>query len=188
VKLKRLMASPFTLHSGLLAKIEREAKLARAGKGGHIIAKMNALNEAGVIMALYRASQDGVRIQLMVRGACCLRPGVAGLSENITVRSLVGRFLEHSRVYWFGNGGKSEIYCSSADWMERNLLRRVESCFPILDPELAQRVFDEELANYLRDNQQSWRLHADGRYSRILPSEGEEPYSAQGALLEKLAR
>jgi polyphosphate kinase len=124
----------------------------------------------------------------MVRGACCLRPGVAGLSENITVRSLVGRFLEHSRVYWFGNGGKSEIYCSSADWMERNLLRRVESCFPILDPELAQRVFDEELANYLRDNQQSWRLHADGRYSRILPSEGEEPYSAQGALLEKLAR
>jgi polyphosphate kinase len=188
VKLKRLMASPFTLHPGLLQKIEREAKLARAGKRGHIIAKMNALNEASVILALYRASQAGVRVDLIVRGACCLRPGVPGLSDNISVRSLVGRFLEHSRVYWFGNGGKPETYCSSADWMERNLLRRVESCFPILDPVLAQRVFDEELANYLRDNQQAWRLHADGRYSRILPAEGEGPYSAQGELLEKLAR
>jgi len=188
VKLKRLMASPFTLHSGLLQKIEREGKLARSGKKGHIIAKMNALNEASVIQALYRASQDGAKIELMVRGACCLRPGVPGLSDNISVRSVVGRFLEHSRVYWFGNGGKSEVYCSSADWMERNLLRRVESCFPILDPELAQRVFDEELANYLRDNQQAWRLHADGRYSRILPAEGEAPYSAQGELLEKLSR
>ena len=188
VKLKKLMASPFTLHSGLLAKIEREAQLARSGKGGHIIAKMNALNEAGVIHALYRASQAGARVQLIVRGACCLRPGVAGLSENITVRSIVGRFLEHSRVYWFGNHGKPELYCSSADWMERNLMRRVETCFPILDPELAQRVYDEELANYLRDNQQAWRLHADGHYTRIVPEEGEEPYSAQGALLEKLAR
>jgi len=188
IKLKRLMASPFTLHAGMLERIEREAKLAKAGKGGHIIAKMNALNEASVIMALYRASQAGVRIQLMVRGACCLRPGVPGLSENITVRSLVGRVLQQSRVYWFGNGGKPETFCSSADWMERNLLRRVESCFPILDPVLAQRVFDEELGNYLRDNQQSWRLHANGRYSRILPAEGEAPYSAQAELLETLAR
>jgi polyphosphate kinase len=188
VKLKRLMASPFTLHTGLLQKIEREAKLARAGKPARIIAKMNALNESGVIMALYRASQAGVRVQLIVRGACCLRPGVPGLSENISVRSIVGRFLEHSRVYWFGNGGKPETFCSSADWMERNLMRRVESCFPILDPVLAQRVFDEELGNYLRDNQQSWRLHANGRYSRILPVEGEAPYSAQAELLETLAR
>jgi polyphosphate kinase len=188
VKLKRLMASPFTLHTGLLQKIEREAKLARAGKGGHIIAKMNALNEASVMMALYRASQAGARIQLIVRGACCLRPGVTGLSENISVRSIVGRFLEHSRVYWFGNGGKPELYCSSADWMERNLLRRIETCFPILDPLLAQRVFEEELANYLRDNQQAWRLHADGHYTRIPPEEGEAPYSAQAELLEKLAR
>jgi len=188
VKLKQLLASPFTLHAGLLQRIEREAKLARAGKAGHIIAKMNALNEASVILALYRASQAGVRVDLVVRGAFCLRPGVPGPSENITVRSVVGRFLEHSRVYWFRNGGKSETFCSSADWMERNLLRRVESCFPILDPVLAQRVFDEELANYLRDNQQAWRLHPDGRYSRIHPSEGEGPYSAQGALLEMLAR
>lgn len=188
VKLKRLMASPFTLHAGLLQKIEREARLARAGKPGHIIAKMNALNEAGVISALYRASQAGVRIQLIVRGACCLRPGVPGLSDNISVRSIVGRFLEHSRVYWFGNGGKPEIYCSSADWMERNLMRRIETCFPILDPDLAARVFEEELANYLRDNQQAWRLHADGHYTRIPPEEGEAPYSAQAELLEKLAR
>jgi polyphosphate kinase len=188
IKLKRLMASPFTLHPGLLMRIEREAKLARAGKAGHIIAKMNALNEAGVIQALYTASQAGVRIELIVRGACCLRPGVPGMSENITVRSIVGRFLEHSRVYWFGNGGKSEILCSSADWMERNLMRRVETCFPILDPVLAQRVFDEELANYLRDNQQAWLLHAGGGYTRVLPAPGEAPYSAQGALLEKLTR
>jgi len=186
VKLKRLMASPFTLHKGLLAKIEREAQLARAGKRGRIIAKMNALNEAGVIKALYQASQAGVKIELIVRGACCLRPGVPGLSENITVRSVVGRFLEHSRVYWFGNNDKPEIFCSSADWMERNLLRRVETCFPILDPALAERVFNEELANYLLDNQQSWLLHADGSYSRAVPGVDELPYSAQGSLLAKL--
>jgi polyphosphate kinase len=185
MKLKRLMASPFTLHKGLLSKIEREAKLARAGKRGHIIAKMNALNEAGVIKALYEASQAGVKVDLIVRGACCLRPGVPGLSENITVRSVVGRFLEHSRVYWFRNHDTPEIFCSSADWMERNLLRRVETCFPILDPTLAARVFNEELANYLQDNEQSWRLHPDGSYSRVLPTADELPYSAQGSLLAK---
>ncbi|MBC7657186.1 MAG: polyphosphate kinase 1 [Frankiaceae bacterium] len=186
MKLKRLMASPFTLHAGLLSRIEREARYARAGKRGHIIAKMNALNESGVIRALYEASQAGVKVELIVRGACCLRPGVPGLSENITVRSVVGRFLEHSRVYWFGNNDKPEIFCSSADWMERNLLRRVETCFPILAPDLAARVFDEELANYLLDNQQAWQLHADGSYSRQLPAPDEVPFSAQGALLAKL--
>jgi len=186
MQLKRLMASPFTLHKGLLSKIEREARLARAGKPGHIIAKMNALNEAGVIKALYEASQAGVKIELIVRGACCLRPGVPGLSENITVRSVVGRFLEHSRVYWFGNNKTPEIFCSSADWMERNLLRRVETCFPILDPALAERVFNEELANYLLDNQQAWLLHADGSYSRALSAPDELPYSAQGSLLVKI--
>jgi len=186
MKLKRLMASPFTLHKGLLSKIEREAKLARAGKRGHIIAKMNALNEAGVIRALYEASQAGVKIELIVRGACCLRPGVPGLSENISVRSVVGRFLEHSRVYWFRNHDRPEIFCSSADWMERNLLRRVETCFPILDPVLAARVFDEELANYLQDNEQAWQLHSDGSYSRVLPEGDDLPYSAQGTLLAKL--
>jgi polyphosphate kinase len=186
IKLKRLMASPFTLHAGLLMRIEREAKLARAGKAGHIIAKMNALNEAGVITALYEASQAGVKIELIVRGACCLRPGVPGLSENISVRSVIGRFLEHSRVYLFGNDGKAELFCSSADWMERNLLRRVETCFPILDTELAARVYDEELSNYLRDNQQAWRLHPDGSYTRIEPDKDELPFSAQRALLAQL--
>ena len=186
IKLRKLMQSPFTLHQGLLRKIEREAKNARAGKNGHIIAKMNALNEPTVIRALYEASQAGVRIELIVRGACCLRPGVPGVSDNITVRSVVGRFLEHSRVYWFRNGGKPEIFCSSADWMERNLLRRVETCFPILDEKLAERVFDEELANYLADNLQAWELREDGSYHRVSPAEGEMPYSAQGALLARL--
>ena len=184
IKLKRLMASPFTRHAGLLARIAREARLARAGKGGHVIAKMNALNEAGVIRALYEASQAGARIDLVVRGACCLRPGVPGLSDNIRVRSVVGRFLEHSRVYWFGNDGNPETFCSSADWMERNLLRRVETCFPILDPQLAQRVFEEELSNYLQDNQQAWQLHADGSYSRVVAGD-DPPYSAQGSLLAR---
>lgn len=188
IKLKHLLTSPFTLHAGLLKKIQREAKLAREGKKAHIIAKMNAINEPDVIKALYAASQDGVRIELIVRGACCLRPGVPGLSENITVRALVGRFLEHSRVYWFGNNGKSEIYCSSADWLERNLLRRVETCFPVLDPDLAARVFKEELEYYLRDNTQAWRLLPDGSYEKIVPAGGEAPFSAQAHLLAKLCR
>ncbi len=187
IKLKRLLASPFTLHKGILKKIEREIAHARAGKPGHIIAKMNAINEARVIKKLYEASQAGVQVELIVRGACCLRPGVPGVSENITVRSVVGRFLEHSRVYWFGNDGDPEIYCSSADWMERNLLRRVETCFPILDPVLAKRVYDEELANYLADNTQAWQLDASGTYTRVLPKGNAAPFSAQRALLEKLS-
>lgn len=186
IKLKQLWQSPFTLHKGMLKKIDREARLARAGRPGHIIAKMNAVNEPGVIQALYAASQAGVKIELIVRGACGLRPGVPGVSDNITVRSVVGRFLEHSRVYWFGNDGEPEIYCSSADWMERNLLRRVETCFPILDPKLAARVYEEELAFYLADNTQAWQLREDGSYRRIEPVDGEMPFSAQGALLAKL--
>ncbi|MFN3965498.1 MAG: polyphosphate kinase 1 [Silanimonas lenta] len=185
-RLKRLLTSPFTLHGGLLAKIAREAANAREGRPARIIAKMNALNEAGVIRALYAASQAGVEIDLIVRGACALRPGVPGLSERIRVRSVVGRFLEHSRVYWFQNGGEPELYCSSADWMERNLLRRVETCFPILDPRLARRVYEEELENYLRDNTQSWVLGPDGQYTRLQPEGDEMPHSAQQSLLAKL--
>jgi polyphosphate kinase len=188
IQLKHLLASPFTLHAALLKKIQREAKLAREGKPGHIIAKINAINEPGIIKALYAASCDGVKIELIVRGACCLRPGVPGLSENITVRALVGRFLEHSRVYWFGNNGKSEIYCSSADWLERNLLRRVETCFPILDPTLADRVFLEELDCCLRDNTQAWQLSADGNYHRIVPEENAPLHSAQVELMGKLCK
>jgi polyphosphate kinase len=186
IKLRRLLQSPFTLHKGLIKRIGREAANARAGKGGHIIAKMNALNEPTVIRALYEASQAGARIELIVRGACALRPGVPGVSENITVRSVIGRFLEHSRVYWFANGGAPEIFCSSADWLERNLMRRVETCFPIVDPRLAERVFDETLATYLADNTGAWELRADGSYAKIAPADGEMPYSAQGALLARL--
>lgn len=185
IRLKRLLQSPFTLHKGLMAKIEREISHARAGKPARIIAKMNALNEVGVVEMLYQASIAGVQIDLIVRGACTLKPGLPGISDNIRVRSIVGRFLEHSRVYWFQNGGDPEIFCSSADWMERNLLRRIEVCFPILDPELGKRVYDEALANYLADNTQAWRLFADGHYERLTPGK-DRPHCAQYALIDKI--
>ncbi len=182
-KLTRLLQSPFTLHAGILERIAREAAHARQGKPARIIAKMNALNEPQVIRALYAASQAGVEIDLIVRGACTLRPGVAGVSDNIRVRSVVGRFLEHSRVYWFANAGAPELFCASADWLERNLLRRVEACFPILDPELAARVKREALDNYLRDNANAWQLQADGVYLPLSPAPDASPYSAQVELL-----
>jgi polyphosphate kinase len=153
-----------------------------------IQAKMNALNEPTVIRALYEASRAGVEIDLIVRGACCLRPGVAGVSERIRVRSVVGRFLEHSRVYWFHNDGEAELFCSSADWMERNLMRRVESCFPILEPDLAARVYDEEISNYLADNTSAWLLNSDGSYTRLQPEGETMPHSAQAALMARLCR
>ncbi|ANB18713.1 Polyphosphate kinase [Dokdonella koreensis DS-123] len=185
VKLKRLLHSPFTLHTGIIARIQREIDHAEAGRPARIIAKINALNEEDVIELLYRASRAGVQIDLIVRGACTLRPGLPGISENIRVRSIVGRFLEHSRVYWFQNGDEPEIWCSSADWMERNLLRRVETCFPLLDPAIAHRVYDEALTNYLADNQQAWRLLPNGSYERIAPGE-DMPHSAQQSLLAKI--
>jgi polyphosphate kinase len=187
IKLKRLLQSPFTLHAGVLARIEREAGHARTGLHARIVAKMNALSEPEVVRALYRASQAGVQVDLVVRGACSLRPGVPGVSDNIRVRSVVGRFLEHSRVYWFANGGDAELFCASADWLERNLLRRIETCFPILDPALAARVKDEALDNYLADNVDAWELQADGEYLRRSPAPGETPHSAQAALLARLA-
>jgi polyphosphate kinase len=186
IRLKRLLQSPFTLHAGVLARIEREAKHARVGKPARIIAKMNALNEPSVVRALYAASQAGVRIDLIVRGACTLRPGVPGVSDNIRVRSIVGRFLEHSRVYWFANAGDPELFCASADWLERNLLRRVETCFPIIDPHLAARVKDEALDNYLADNLSAWELQPDGRYDKAAPGDEAMPHSAQLSLLAKL--
>ncbi|MGN6520779.1 MAG: polyphosphate kinase 1 [Dokdonella sp.] len=187
IKLKCLLHSPFTLHKGLMEKIEREITHALAGKRARIIAKMNALNEEHVVEVLYRASQAGVQIDLIVRGSCALRPGIPGVSDNIRVRSIVGRFLEHSRVYWFQNDESPEIYCSSADWMERNLLRRIETCFPIRDRELARRVYDEALANYLADNTQAWQLEPDGSYRRI--GAGDAPaHSAQQTLLHQLTQ
>jgi polyphosphate kinase len=185
IKLKHLLQSPFTLHKGLMSKIEREIGHARAGKPARIIAKMNALNEVSVVEILYQASIAGVQIDLIVRGACTLKPGVPGISDNIRVRSIVGRFLEHSRVYWFENGGEPEIFCASADWMERNMLRRIEVCFPILDPELGKRVYDEALANYLADNTQAWNLLADGHYERVTPG-NDRPHCAQYALIDEI--
>lgn len=186
IKLKRLLQSPFTLHAGVLARIDRETKHARAGRPARIVAKMNALNEPQVIRALYVASQAGVQIDLIVRGACTLRPGVPGVSENIRVRSIVGRFLEHHRVYWFANNGEPDLFCSSADWLERNLLRRIETGFPVLDPELAARVYEEALENYLADTCNAWSLSEDGIYRRVVPDDAHMPHSAQNALLAKL--
>jgi polyphosphate kinase len=186
IRLKRLLHSPFTLHAGVLGRIEREMQHARAGRPARIIAKMNALNEPQVVRALYAASQAGVQVDLIVRGACTLRPGVPGISDNIRVRSIVGRFLEHSRVYWFGNDGAPELFCASADWLERNLLRRVETGFPILDATLAARIHDEALENYLADNLNAWELQADGSYRKLAPAGDAMPHSAQAALLAKL--
>lgn len=186
IALKRLMQSPFTLHAGIIERIERETRNALSGKPARIIAKMNALNEPQVVRALYAASQAGVQVDLIVRGACTLRPGVEGISDNIRVRSIVGRFLEHHRIYWFDNDSDPELYCSSADWLERNLLRRVETCFPILDPELRARVRDEALDNYLADNLNAWELQAEGSYRKLSPGDDAMPHSAQSSLLAKL--
>ncbi|WP_294945883.1 polyphosphate kinase 1 [Sulfurivirga sp.] len=185
-ELDYLLQAPFTLHSGLLERIRREADNARAGHPARIVAKMNGLQEKAIIDALYEASQAGVEIDLIVRGICCLRPGVPGLSENIRVRSIVGRFLEHHRVFYFENHGeRPELFISSADWMRRNLLGRVETACPILDPDHFQRVYTEGLALYLRDNQGAWTLGPDGRYERLRPAEGEDPFSAQQYLIDQ---
>nr|WP_238388242.1 polyphosphate kinase 1 [Sinimarinibacterium sp. NLF-5-8] len=169
--LQHLLQSPFTLAEALLARIDREMAHAQAGKPARIIAKMNALVDPKVIAALYRASQAGVQVDLIVRGMCSLRPGVPGLSENIQVRSIVGRFLEHDRCYSFANGGAPELYLASADWMERNLYRRVEVAFPLLDDAIRARVQANLLA-YLGDTAQSWVLQPDGSYQRP-PADGE---------------
>jgi polyphosphate kinase len=165
-RLRKLLHAPFSLHRAIVAKIERETEHAHAGKPARIIAKLNALTEPAVIQALYAASRAGVEIDLIVRGVCCLRPGISGVSDRIRVRSIVGRFLEHSRVYSFANDGKPEIYCGSADWMDRNLFRRVEVAFPVESPELQARVADE-LQLYLDDDVQAWSLLATGKYVRV---------------------
>jgi len=183
-KLKALLQSPFTLHSGVLELIEEERLKATRGEPALIQAKMNALTEPELIRALYQASQAGVRIDLIIRGVCCLRPGVSGVSENILVYSVVGRFLEHMRVFSFGVGESRRIFLSSADWMDRNFFRRVEACFPVRDPALAKRVYREAITNYISDNLQSWELMKDGRY-RQRKTRGK-PHSAQAALLEEL--
>jgi polyphosphate kinase len=182
LKIKKLFHAPFTLHARLLQLIDREAA---HGEEGEIIFKINALTDPEVMQALYRASQAGVSIQLIIRGICCLRPGIEGLSENIHVRSIIGRFLEHTRVYYFGNRGKREVFCSSADAMVRNLVNRVEVAFPIEDPGLADRV-KEDLDTYLADNCHSWVLQPDGSYVQNQPAAGEERFASQTVLLDRL--
>ncbi|WP_126444848.1 polyphosphate kinase 1 [Sulfuricystis multivorans] len=185
VELKHLWQAPFTLHDNMLAAIREETKIAKAGGKAQIIAKMNALLEPQVIEALYAASQAGVKIDLIVRGVCCLRPGVPGLSENIRVRSVIGRFLEHHRIFYFHADGAERLYLGSADWMERNFFRRIEVCFPVLDPKLKRRVIREGLRAYLADNCQAWDMDSDGDY-RVRPSRRVRT-CAQELLLGELA-
>lgn len=184
--LRNLWLAPFTLHKEIIRAIGQEAAIARQGRSARIIAKMNSLTDESVVDALYAASNDGVRIDLVVRGACILRPGVAGLSENIRVRSIVGRFLEHSRIFYFRNDMAHDVYLSSADWMNRNLFRRIEVAFPVRDEALKKRVISEGLQPYLKDNVDAWELGSDGKYRRRKPRGKQAAFSAQrtlGALL-----
>lgn len=182
-KLKKLHQSPFTLHNMVLRNIDREIAHAQAGKTARIIAKMNSLIEPSVIDALYRASQAGVQVDLIVRGMCTLRPQVAGLSDNIRVYSIIGRLLEHARVYYFHNDGTEDVYIASADWMARNFFSRVETATPIESPELKRRVIQEGLMLALADNVKAWQMQSDGTYTRIQAQNGEEPLELQTYLL-----
>jgi polyphosphate kinase len=166
---RKLIVAPEFLRPRFVELIQREAAHARAGKRAHIVAKMNALVDPAAIDALYAASQAGVKIDLLVRGICCLRPQVRGMSENIRVLSVIGRFLEHSRVYYFANDGAPEFYLGSADWMPRNFDRRVEVVVPVEKPALHERL-SALLAMYLSDNRQAWELRSDGRWLQRTPT------------------
>jgi len=184
---KKLLLAPFELHRQMIAFIEREASHARQGRPARIIAKMNALVDGGLIQALYGASQAGVKIDLLVRGICCLRPGWPGLSENISVRSIVDRFLEHSRLFYFENGGRPKLWAGSADWMPRNFFRRIEAVFPIEDAHLRRRIEEEMLGIALADNVKSWRLKPDGAYERV-GAEGQPPVRSQCEFIQLAQR
>jgi polyphosphate kinase len=186
-KLCHLWQSPFSLHTNVLVAIRNETKLAKDGKRTHIMAKMNSLLEPEIITALYEASQAGVKVDLIVRGVCALRPGVAGLSENITVLSIIGRFLEHTRIFYFRNDLAHDLYLSSADWMDRNFFRRIEVCFPVLDEKLKKRVLDEGLKSYLKDNVQAWEMDCNGFWHRKTPGRGAKT-CAQTILLQELGQ
>jgi len=181
----RMLASPFSLFDALIDKISRETRHAEAGKDARVVAKINSLNEPQLINALYEASQAGVKVDLIVRGICSLRPGVKGLSENIHVRSIVGRFLEHSRVYYFLNDGDEEFYCGSADWMDRNMFKRNESCFEIRQKAMKEQI-RHDLDLFLADNCQAWLLKGDGSYKRLKPGKTDR-ISAQETFLRELA-
>ena len=184
--LRRLLQAPFTLHAQMLARVAQVAAAAAAGKPARIVLKMNALTDVALIEALVAAGQAGVPIDLVVRGACLLPPGVEGLTDRIRVRSVIGRFLEHTRIFYFrwGRGDADEaLYLSSADWMARNMFRRIEAAWPVCDPQLRQRVIDECLVPYLLDTEDAWVQHADGGCERVAPPAGLPPLSAQKALM-----
>jgi polyphosphate kinase len=185
-KLDYLWLAPFSLQPKIIKAIRHEAKIAREGRPARIIAKMNALVDETVIRALYAASADGVKIDLIVRGACTLRPGVAGLSENIKVHSIIGRFLEHSRIYYFRNDLQHDVFLSSADWMGRNLFRRIEVAFPILEKNLKKRVMSEGLEPYLKDNVNGWLLNSNGEYNRKKIRGKQTAFCAQLHLMQLL--
>ena len=169
-KHKHVWQAPFNLHQKIIESIDNETRLAKSGKPARILAKMNALLEPEVIEALYKASQAGVRVDLIVRGVCALRPGVKGLSENIRVRSIIGRFLEHTRIFEFKGAAQTHVYLSSADWMDRNFFRRIELCFPLLDAKVRRRAIAEGLKPYLEDNVQAWDMQPDGTFKRAKKS------------------
>jgi polyphosphate kinase len=185
ISLAQLWQSPFTMQEEIIRHIRAETRAAKAGKKAHIIAKMNALLEPSVIQELYRASQAGVKIDLIIRGVCALMPGVPGLSENIKVRSIIGRFLEHHRIYYFYANGAEQVYLSSADWMDRNLYRRVEIAFPLLDPVIKARVIYEGLKVLLQDNQSAWIMQSSGDY-QLIKTKSKYPFKAQLELLHML--
>ena len=187
-RLNKLYQSPFTLSPMLLEHIAAETAEARAGRPARIIAKMNSLIESGIIRALYEASRAGVQIDLIVRGMCTLRPGVPGLSENIRVRSIIGRLLEHSRVFYFHNGGREELFIASADWMSRNFFRRIEICTPVENPAIKQRIMREALTLALADNRKAWLMQPDGSYVRATAQKGEEGLDMQETLLNEYRR
>lgn len=183
LNLKQLVQAPFALHSFVLEAIEKETQVAKGGGEGHVIARMNSLVDPGVIDALYKASQAGVKVELVIRGICMLKAGVPGLSENIRVVSVLGRFLEHSRIFWFNNKGKQQLYLSSADWMPRNFFNRVEIAVP-LSGDALQRVKEECLDIYLKDNTFAWEQNAEGQYIRLEPK-NDAPFCAQQFLINR---
>jgi polyphosphate kinase len=186
-ELRSLAVAPFDLKPRLIAMIERETQRSTPESPGLIMAKMNALADTDVIDALYKASRAGVKIQLNVRGICTLAPGVKGLSDNISVVSVVGRYLEHARIIYFGNGGSEEMYLSSADWLPRNLEKRIELMFPVRD-EVARRRVLEILSAYFLDTAKAHRLQPNGHWKKVKPAEGEKPYSVQAAFYETVKR
>jgi polyphosphate kinase len=183
----KLIVAPSGLRKKLVELINRETELHTPENPGFIFAKLNSIAHEEVTQALYRASQKGVKIQLLVRGICCLKPGLKGVSENIEVRSIIGRFLEHSRIFYFKNGGDEEIFISSADWMTRNLHKRVELMFPAIDDNLKLKL-KELLEIYWKDNKKSWKLMPDGSYKLLQPKAGEEPYTVQEHYINELLK